>query len=95
MASTIVILDPRGELTAETHLLSRRLDGLRGKRVGIIDNSMPASKDILRVLGELLVSEAGVQEVVLRVKPTVSRPAPAEIVAEMLKCDAVVCGVGV
>jgi len=96
MASTLIIMDPLGEVAAQTGGMAARVRDLRGKTLGVIDNGMPGSNDILSALAEMLRESAGIGDVIVRQKPNISRPAPQEIVAELAhKCDLAICGVGV
>ncbi|MEK7214905.1 MAG: hypothetical protein AAB289_04855 [Chloroflexota bacterium] len=96
MGATLVILDPLGEVAVTDHPLAPRLRDLRGKTLGIIDNGMPGSNDILSTLADMMRETEGIKEVIVRIKPNVSRPAPPEIVNELVaRCDFVICGVGV
>jgi hypothetical protein len=93
--AVIEILDPTGWVVMSSSQLAPRVHMLQGKVLGIIDNGMLASHDILQVLAELF-REAGVSEVVLHRKPSVSHPANSAVVADFAKrCDFVICGVGV
>ncbi len=76
------ILDPTGHVARTPTRLSPRLDGLRGRTACLLDISKPKGSFFLDELERLLVAEHGVH-VVRRRKPTFSRPAPAELVAEI------------
>ena len=57
---------------------------------------MPGADVLLGTLGQLLKERAGVAEIIMRKKPNISKPAPAELVAELTaSCDFVICGAGV
>jgi hypothetical protein len=89
-------MDPLGEVATQAGGLASRTRDLRGKTLGIIDNGMPGSNDILSALAELLRERAGVREVIVRQKANVSHPAAPDIVAELAKhAHFAICGVGV
>jgi hypothetical protein len=77
------ILDPTGELPLAPTPLSPRLDTLRGKTVCLLDISKPKGSFFLDELERCLLAEHGVGRVVRHVKPTFSRPAPADLVARI------------
>jgi hypothetical protein len=67
---------------------------IRGKRVGLLENSKRNSDVILQTVGALLAEQAGVTVAGLWRKPD-TLPGSQEIVDEMLaKCDLVITGVG-
>ena len=67
---------------------------IRGKRVGLLENSKRNSDVILEAVGARLAQRAGVTVVGLWRKPT-TLPVTPEIVDEMVaKCELVITGVG-
>jgi hypothetical protein len=66
-----------------------RLASLEGQTVGLIDISKPKGREFLDRVEQLLVLEHGVAEVVRLVKPTFTRPAPPDVLAEADRCGAV------
>jgi hypothetical protein len=67
---------------------------IRGKRVGLLENSKRNSDVILQTIGSLLAEQARVAVAGLWRKPD-TLPGSQEIVEEMLaKCDLVITGVG-
>ncbi len=84
-----VLLDP----TSESHPASRprvaRLDSLEGRTVGLLDISKPRGDLFLdRVQAELETRGA---QVLRFKKPTFTKPAPANLRAEIAtRCDAVI-----
>ncbi|MYE54287.1 MAG: hypothetical protein F4X34_03710 [Chloroflexi bacterium] len=72
-----------------------RLDDLRDKRVGIIDDSKVNAKEYLEQLTDLLDERFGVASIKYHAKPSASKPADPTVVAEMAKeCDYVIVGIG-
>ena len=55
--------------------LASRFTDLRGKRVGVLDNSKPNADALLGRVAELLVERAGAAEIVRWRKPGASIPA--------------------
>lgn len=72
-----------------------RLDDLREKTVGLLDNIKPNTELFLKEIGRLLQERYGVAGVMYRFKEAVSRPAPVEIIEDLAKhCDFVVTAIG-
>jgi hypothetical protein len=67
-----------------------RLASLEGAVVGLLDIAKPRGQEFLDRLGELLVEDHGVAEVVRLRKPTFTRVAPDEVIHEASRCGAVV-----
>jgi len=89
------VLDPSWEETAAKGKLSRRLDTLDGKTLGILWNGRPTGDKIFDGMVKLLKERHKIKEVVLRDKPYIGNIAPPEIFEELAaKCNAVVTGVG-
>jgi hypothetical protein len=93
-ASTLEILDPRGEVEYQSLLIAERIDSLKGATVGLLDNSKSNADIFLKSIGEHLQSEYGVEEIVYRRKN--KSPIPADSIADQLhsQCDAVVNAYG-
>lgn len=88
------VLDPTPEKVTPVGTPAVRLDTLRGKTVGLISNGKEGSKGFFAHIENVLRTEHGVANVVLRTKPNYSAPAPASIVAEIRSWDAVISGIG-
>jgi hypothetical protein len=90
------ILSPEGTSTARQHQLApRRFKTLDGVRLGLLGNSKLNADAVLLAVGDLLKERYAVESVFVRSKPTFSKPAPPEIVEEMLRnSDVIVTGVG-
>ena len=75
--------------------LAQRPAGLSGKVVGLFDNTKEQADIVLEALGEELIRNYGVKELITRRGVHYSKPAPPEIVEEMArKCDVVICALG-
>ncbi len=79
----------------KTIALAPRPASLRGRVVGLYDNTKEQADIVLEALGEQLVKRYGVKELVGRRGIHYSKPAPLETVEEMArKCDVVICALG-
>jgi hypothetical protein len=68
---------------------------LRGKVIGLYDNTKEQADIVLEAIGERLVKRYGVKELVSRRGVHYSKPAPVETIEEMArKCDVVICALG-
>jgi len=75
--------------------LAPRPDSLKGKVVGLFDNTKEQADIVLEALGGQLVKRFGVKELVTRRGIHYSKPAPLATVEEMArKCDVVICALG-
>lgn len=89
------IIDPSaGSSGAKTPLAPRPMD-LRGKTVGIIDNTKEQADVIAEAMAQGLREHYGVAKVIIRRKPFYSKPAPAELIDELAKeADVAIAAVG-
>ena len=89
------IIDPSaGGGGAKLPLAPRPMD-LRGKTVGIIDNTKEQADIIAEAMAEGLREKYGVAKVIIRRKPYYSKPAPAELIDEIAKeADVAIAAVG-
>jgi len=96
LLNTEAILSPEGTSAQKRHQLApRRHKTLDGVRLGLLGNSKLNSDAVLVAIGDLLKERYNLESVFMRSKPTFSKPAPDEIVAEMVQnADVVVTGVG-
>jgi hypothetical protein len=90
----ICVLDPTSEDVVATSQSTARLTSLAGRTVGLLDNGKLRVHELLNHMETLLRTEHGVAEVLRFKKPDASRPVPAEVLAAMHACDAVISGVG-
>jgi hypothetical protein len=75
--------------------LAPRPTNLRGKVVGLYDNTKEQADIVLATLGDQLVKRYGVKELISRRGVHYSKPAPLETIEEMArKCDVVICALG-
>lgn len=88
------VLDPTNETTPQQVRLAPRLPSLQGKTIGFISNGKEGTKVYFGHLSDILKTELGAADVVLRVKSNYSAPADTWIAEEMRRWDAVVTGIG-
>ena len=93
---TEAILSPEGTSHGEQHRLApRRFASLDGVRLGLLGNSKLNADAVLLAIGDLLKERYAIESVTVRSKPTFSKPAPDEIVEELINSsDVIVTGVG-
>jgi hypothetical protein len=91
---SMTVLDPTTEADGPAVCLAPGLASLRGRRIGLLDNSKFTVTPFLDAVEEILRTEYGVESVVRRRKQDSSRPCPAEILEELTACDAIISAVG-
>lgn len=91
---SIIVLDPTYGGGVAPFALSPRLATLKGKTVGVISNGKKGTGRLFEALRSQLIAQAGVAEVILRVKSNYSAPAEAEIMADAENWDAAFTGIG-
>ena len=94
--TTIRLIDPTGGATPKTTFtLAPRFADLRGKRLGLLDNSKSGSEPILRTLAALLNEEFVWTDVFYVKKHSASLPPKPEVMAALHRhADVVITGVG-
>jgi hypothetical protein len=90
----ITVLNPTSGSEAEELRLARALDSLQGSLIGILDNRKVNADRILHHVEDILRARYRVRELIWRRKHDFSRPAPAEMLAELSACDAIITGIG-
>jgi hypothetical protein len=90
------ILSPEGTSHSGRHQLApRRFATLDGVRLGLLGNSKLNADNVLLALGDLVHEQYALKSVFVRSKPSFGKPAPDEIVEDMLRnADVVITGVG-
>ena len=96
LLQTDAILSPEGTSHAKQRQLApRRFKSLDGVRLGLLGNSKLNADAVLLAIGDLLKEKYAVQSVFIRSKPSFSKPAPDELIDEVIKnADVVLTGVG-
>ena len=91
----VELLDPTTGAAPQTIAYVDRPGSLKGKRIGLIENTKYNSDKLLVRIGEILKAEYGASETRLFRKHNASVPAHEEIIQEVRKtCDVIVAGVG-
>lgn len=87
-------LDPSVAVTKSVPLAPRP-ESLAGKVVGLFDNTKEQADIVLEAMGDELVKQYGVRELITRRGIHYSKPAPLATMEEMArKCDIVICALG-
>ena len=89
------ILDPTVEPRRQPLTYVPRPDSLKGKRIGLVENTKFNSDKLLQKIGDILKKEHGVAEWKIFRKHNSGVPAHQEIIAEVKSgFDVMVAGVG-
>ena len=89
------ILDPVAEAHPPSIAPAARGLDLRGKRLGLLDNSKPNARELLEALASSLAERYELARVVVRTKPTMSVPATEPMLESLAaECDVVITGSG-
>lgn len=88
------VLNPTHEDRAVAGKRAPRLATVAGATIGIISNGKDQTVPFFDAMERILRDDHRVAEVVRRVKPNYSAPAPDELMAESRGWDAVLSGVG-
>ena len=90
-----MLVDPTTQPVIARFTGAPRLKDLRGKRVGLIDDSKPNGKELLEELADLLKARYRVADVMYHRKPSASKPADPAVIAQMGKeCDYAIVAIG-
>ena len=91
----LVLIKPVNEATPEQSSYAPRPAGLRGKRVGLLDNSKNNAGQFLEIVATILNEQYGFSDIVRHRKPSASKPVVPEVIAEWTRaCDIAIVGVG-
>jgi len=88
------VLDPRLDAEGEAMTLAMPLRGLEGTIIGLLDNAKIGTAGFYDHVQSILASRFGVREFIRRRKRDSSRPAPAEMLAELSGADAIISAIG-
>src|ERR671932_1686129 len=96
LLNTEAILSPEGTSHAKQHRLApRHFKTLDGVRLGLLGNSKLNADAVLLAVGDLLKERYAIESVFMRSKPSFSKPAPDELVQDLVdNADVIVTGVG-
>jgi len=91
----LMLISPVNEAIVAESAMAPRLSSLRGKRVGLLDNSKSKAGKMLETVAAILNARYGFTNIVHHCKPSASKPASPEAIDELAStCDLVVVGVG-
>jgi hypothetical protein len=90
MPTTLV--NPMNETAKAGGSPARRLDGMKGKSIALLDISKPGGNVFLDRLEALLKQRYGVASVTREMKPTFTKPAPQMVIEKVRHVDAVIEG---
>jgi len=91
----LILISPVNEAIVAQSAMAPRLSSLRGKRVGLLDNSKSKAGKMLETVAAILNAQYGFTDIVRHRKPSASKPVSPEAIDELAStCDLVVVGVG-
>ena len=93
----MIVLSPEGKAQASAVKIGvvPRFQDLRGKVLGVLDNSKPNADKLADRFAELLKEEYGVARVISRRKLTAQQGAPKEVLDDLAaQADLVLSGLG-
>lgn len=93
----MIVLSPEGKAKTSAAKIApiARFTSLRGKTIGVLDNSKPNADKLAERLAELLKERYGVAKVVSRRKLTAQQGAPKQYIEELAaQTDFVLAGLG-
>ena len=96
LLKTDALLSPEGSSqTGQRRLAPRRFSTLDGVRLGLLGNSKLNADAVLLAVSDLLKERYALELVFFRSKPNFGKPAPDDVVQEMVdNADVIVTGVG-
>ena len=95
MGKRATLFDPTTAPKERPFHYAPRPDSLKGKKVGLVDNTKFNSDKLLQKIGEVLKQQYGVDGTIIRRKKSPSSYVHEEILNELSKeCHAVVAGIG-
>ena len=93
----MIVLSPEGKAQTSAAKIAAmpQFTDLRGKVVGLLDNSKPNADKLAERFAELLKERYGVASVITRRKLTAQQGAPKQYLDELAsQADFVICGLG-
>lgn len=86
----ITLVNPMNETVVKASPRPPRLDGLAGKRIGLLDISKPGGSFFLDRLEKILREQYHAADVLRVKKPTFTKNAPDPVIEQLRVADAVV-----
>jgi predicted GTPase len=89
------LVDPTTQPLVASFSVAPRLLDIRGKRIGLIDDSKTNAKELLEDLATILEDRYETSVALYHRKPSASKPADPQIVEQLAKeCDGAIVAVG-
>jgi predicted GTPase len=89
------LVDPTTQPLVASFSVAPRLLDIRGKRIGLIDDSKTNAKELLEDLASILEDRYETTVALYHRKPSASKPADPQIVEQLAKeCDGAIVAVG-
>jgi hypothetical protein len=89
------LMNPAGGQKVTKVAVAKRLKDIKGVRLALLDNGKTNADKFLTMVGEILVNKYGVGHVAMFHKEALSKPAPQEVLDQLLKnADFAVTGIG-
>ena len=89
------LVDPTTQPLVASFSVAPRLMDIRGKRIGLIDDSKTNAKELLEDLASILEDRFETSVAMYHRKPSASKPADPQVVDQMAKeCDGAIVAVG-
>jgi hypothetical protein len=82
-----ILVNPLDETPRVAGRSAPRLDSLAGQTIGLLDISKWGGSHFLDRLEALLTERQGVARVVRVMKPTFTKPAPAEVIEQLVQAQ--------
>ena len=89
----MILVDPSAELVFASEAGAARLDSLKGKKIGLLDNIKHNAEYLLLEVGERLKQEFDCEVELIR-KKTYTRFAEPPVLTALASCHAVVTAIG-
>ena len=89
----MILVDPSAELVSASDAGAARLDRLKGKKIGLLDNIKHNAEYLLEEVGEHLTRDFGCEVRIIQ-KKTYTRFAEPQVLAQLADCHAVITAIG-
>ena len=90
-----VLVDPTTQPVVPKFAAAPRLDSLKNRRIGLIDDAKDGARELLEEIVDVIREKHGVASVFYHRKPSASKPAEPEVMdAVAERCDYVVVAIG-
>ena len=89
---TVRVYDPTAQSSVRGATLAARLPELRGRVVGVLDNGKANAGVLMTAIAEVLKSQHGVRDVIVRTKPVAGPASPETVRVLKEQADFVMVG---